>query len=184
MTCQAVWEQLVEEVTGQGREAPAKRSVHRWLKRWVEDGVLVLGGVLMEGPRKCTRTSTCLTPPIPSSRVGCEKECHLSLGGSNSSEEGDLASDTGSENALGVTGSKPDLASDNALSPRERVIGSFPVAAMGLTHPVTNAPISDTDIGRTSESQDETSPEVQSSEDGGRTNGGQGVTGDCPDRWG
>jgi len=65
MTCQAVWEQLVEEVTGQGRVAPAKRSVNRWLKRLVEDGALVLVGVLMEGPRKCTRTSTYLTPPIP-----------------------------------------------------------------------------------------------------------------------
>ena len=73
MTCQAVWEQLVEEVTGQGREAPAKKSVHRWLKRWVEDGVLVLGGVVMEGLHKNKRAISYLTPPIPPSRVGCEK---------------------------------------------------------------------------------------------------------------
>ena len=65
MTCREVWEQLVEEVTGQGRSAPAKGSVHRWLKRWVEDGVLVLGGVLMEGPRKNVRIPSYLSPPIP-----------------------------------------------------------------------------------------------------------------------
>ena len=175
MTCQAVWEQLVEEVTGQGREAPAKGSVHRWLKRWVEDGVLVLGGVLMEGPRKNVRIPSYLTPPIPPSRVGCEKGGNLSLGGSNPSEERVLARDTGSEIVPGVPGSEADLPRDTSGSPRERVPGSFPVAATVLTHPGTNTPISDTDINRTSESQNETPQEVSSPEDGGRTNGGQGL---------
>jgi ABC-type lipopolysaccharide export system ATPase subunit len=54
-------EQLVEEVTGQGREAPSMRSV----KRWVEDWVLVLGGVLLDGAKKNVRTPTYITPPIP-----------------------------------------------------------------------------------------------------------------------
>ena len=61
MDCKAALEQLVEEVTGQGREAPLMRSV----KRWVEDWVLVLGGVLLDGVRKNVRTPTYITPPIP-----------------------------------------------------------------------------------------------------------------------
>ena len=77
MDCKAALEQLVEEVTGQGREAPSmrsvKRSVNRWLKRWVEDGVLALGGVVMDGVKKGTRTSTYLTPPIPPLAWGVKK---------------------------------------------------------------------------------------------------------------
>jgi hypothetical protein len=181
MTCREVWEQLVEEVTGQGREAPSKKSVHRWLKRWVEDGVLVLGGVLMEGPRKNVRIPSYLTPPIPPSRVGCEKECHLSFVGSNPSEEADLTNDTPPEKAPGVIRSEPHSTNDNPHSPRERVIRSKPVFAGVLPQRMTNALISVTDIDRTSESQDETTQEVHPPEDGGRTNGGQEVTGDCPD---
>ena len=81
MACKAALERLVEEVTGQGRVAPAKRSVNRWLKRWVEDGVLALGGVVMDGVKKGTRTSTYLTPPIPPLAWGVKKSviCH-SLG--------------------------------------------------------------------------------------------------------
>ena len=173
MTCQAVWEQLLEEVTGQGREAPSKRSVNRWLKLWVEDGVLVLGGVVMDGVKKGTRTSTYLTPPIPPSRVGCEKGGDLSIVGSNPSEEGDLTMDTGAEDAAVVHRSDDSLTMDNDGHSRERVHRSNPVFATDLTQRWTNAPISDTDIGRTSVSQDETLQEVQSPEGGGRTNGGQ-----------
>ena len=175
MTCLAVWEQLVEEVTGQGRAAPAMRSVNRWLKRWVEDGVLVLGGILMEGVKKNKRTHTYLTPPIPPSRVGCEKWCPLSSVGSNASGGGDLTEDTGSEVDLSVLSSEPQLTEDTTDSPRERVLSSFPVPAMDLTQLRTEDTISDTDIARTSVSQDETPQEVHPPEDGGRTNGGQGV---------
>ena len=180
MTCQAVWEQLVEEVTGQGREAPSRRSVKRGLNRWVEDGVLVLGGVVMDGVKKGTRTSTYLTPPIPPSRVGCEKERDLQIVGSNPSEEADLTICTPSDQEPGANRSEPPSTICNPGSPRERANRSNLVFASDLTQRVANAPISDTDIVRTSESQDETPQEVHPPEDGGRTNGGQGVIGDCP----
>ena len=175
MTCREVWEQLVEEVTGQGREAPTRRSVHRWLKRWVEDGVLVLGGVVMEGPRKNKKTNTYLTPPIPPSRVGCEIECPLSPVGSNPNEEADLTGDTASGDTPSVPSSQAQLTGDTTDLPRERVPSSFPVAARDLTQLGTNAPISDTDIARTSASQDETDWEVRPLEGVDRTNGGQGL---------
>ncbi len=180
MTCQEVWEQLVEEVTGQGRGAPAKRSVKRWLNRWVEDGVLVLGGLVPEGSKN-RRTPTYLTPYVPPSRVGCEKGGNLSTDGSNPSDSGDLSVDTGSEVIHSVHRSQEQLSVDTPVHPRERVHRSFPVPARDLPHLWTNAPISDTDIGRTSESQDETPQEVHPPEDGGRTNGGQMVRGDCQD---
>lgn len=46
MTASEVHERLEEELAGQGRaqEIPVLRSVKRWLNRWVEDGVLALGG--------------------------------------------------------------------------------------------------------------------------------------------
>ena len=169
MACKVAWEQLMEEVTGQGREAPSRR----WLNRWVEDGVLVLGGLVPEGSKN-RRTPTHLTPPIPPSRVGCEKGENLFLVGSNPSEEGKLTRDTGSEDVPGVPGSNAQLTRDTSDSPRERVPGSFPVLPTDLTQPGTNAPISDTDIGRTSESQNLTALEVHFLEGVGRTNGGQG----------
>ena len=168
-------------MTGQGREAPARKSVHRWLKRWVEDGVLVLGGVVMEGPRKNVRIPSYLTPPIPPSRVGCEKGGNLSSVGSNPSEGPNFTLDTSSEEGAGVQRDDPSFTLDNHGQPRERVQRDFPVTAMDLTPRWTNAPISDTDIDRTNESQDETPQKVHLPEDGGRTNGGQLVAGDCPD---
>ena len=147
-------------MAGQGSEAPARKCFHRWLKRWVEDGVLVLGGVVMEGPRKNVRIPSYLTPPIPHSRVGCEKECPLSIVGSNPSEEGDLTMDTGAEDAAVVHRSDASLTMDNDGHSRERVHRSNPVFATDLTQRWTNAPISDTDIGRTSESRNETSQEL------------------------
>ena len=113
--------------------------------------------------------------------MGCEKEIDLQILGSNPCEEADLTIDTPLEKAPGVNRSEPDLTIENPPSPRERVNRSNPVFASGLTQRLTNTPISDTDIGRTSESQDETALEVHPPEDGGRTNGGQGVAGDCPD---
>ena len=163
-------------MTGQRRrEAPSRRSVKRWLNRWVEDGVLVLGGMLMEGVKKNRPTPTYLTPHVPPSRVGCEKEGDLSTVGSNPSGDTDLTVDTGSEDVHGVHSSQDQLTVDTADSPRERVHSSFPVAATDLSQLWTNTPISDTDIGRTSKFQDETPREVSFPEDGGHTNGGQGL---------
>ena len=166
-------EQLVEEVTGHRREAPSRRSVKRWLNRWVEDGVLVLGGMLMEGVKKNRPTPTYLTPHVPPSRVGCEKGGDLSTVASNPLQEHEITVDTASEVVHSVHSDEPGFTVDTTGSPRERVHSKFPVAAVGLMPLWTNTPISDTDIGRTSESQNETLQEVHPSGDGGRTNGGQ-----------
>jgi len=53
MTAKEVWERLVEEMNGQVRKPPSSKTVKRWLDRWVEDGVLVMGKPLsVEGQRK------------------------------------------------------------------------------------------------------------------------------------
>ena len=135
----------------------------------------------MEGAKKCKRASSYLAPPIPPSRVGCEKEGNLSTVGSNPSGDADLTVDTGSDDVHSVHSSQDQLTVDTTDSPRERVHSKFPVAAVGLMPLWTNAPISDTDIGRTSVSQDETPQEVNPPEDDGRTSGGQLVAGDCLD---
>lgn len=43
VTAKEVWERLVEEMSGQGRQAPSSKTVKRWLDRWVTNGVLVEG---------------------------------------------------------------------------------------------------------------------------------------------
>ena len=146
-------------MNGQRREAPSRRSVERWLKRWVEDGVLVLGGTASRGP-KGTRTSTYLTPPIPPSRVGCEIEENLSLLAPEALERQDLSSDTAIKSDGGVAASLPAPSSDTPPEGEIRVAAIDPSSATDLPQAATNAPISDTDIGRTSKSQDETPQEV------------------------
>ena len=101
--------------------------------------------------------------------------------GSNPSEGGDLTRCTSFDQEADATRSDPPSTRCTNVPPREHATRSNPVVASDLTQRVANAPISDTDIGRTSESQDETPQEVNPPEDGGRTNGGQVVAGDCPD---
>lgn len=43
MTAKEVWEQLVGEMGGQGRKACSQKTTKRWLERWVQQGMLVLG---------------------------------------------------------------------------------------------------------------------------------------------
>lgn len=52
-----VWEQLCAELTGQGRDPVSRRSVVRWLNRWVEDGILLKGKFILV-VRKRTTTFT------------------------------------------------------------------------------------------------------------------------------
>ena len=100
--------------------------------------------------------------------MGCEKGGDLQRVGSNPSEEGDLTLYTPAEAASDVKRSDSDSTLNTPESPRERVKRSNPVFAGGLTQRFTNAPISDTDIGWTSKSQDETPQEVRPPpEDGG-----------------
>ena len=113
--------------------------------------------------------------------MGCEKGEDLSLVASNPLQELEITRDTPLEVVPSVPSDSAPFTRDTADSPRERVPSDFPVAATDLMPLGTNAPISDTDIGRTSVSQDETPQEVNPLEDGGRTNGGQKAAGDCPD---
>ncbi|MCP9791499.1 bifunctional DNA primase/polymerase [Vulcanococcus limneticus] len=94
MTAPEVWEQLVEERAGLGLESPSKKSVRRWLDRWVEDGVLVLGGIVMVGK---ARTRTYTTPSTPP-RVGWSLECPLSLVAPDPSDSQELTRDTTTDN--------------------------------------------------------------------------------------
>jgi hypothetical protein len=67
ITAKQVWEQLVGEITGQGRKAPSSKTVRRWLDRWVTNGVLVEGKKrVVSGSDKPVTTYT-LPPP----RVRC-----------------------------------------------------------------------------------------------------------------
>nr|WP_259735889.1 bifunctional DNA primase/polymerase [Synechococcus sp. CS-1329] len=100
MTAAEVWEPLVEEVTGQGREAPSKKSVHRWLTRWVEDGVLVLGGNVPAGPKQKPAKSYAI--PLEPPRAGGEKRCPLSLYGAEPLRQHDLYKDTPEGDLTGV----------------------------------------------------------------------------------
>jgi hypothetical protein len=65
MTAKEVWERLVEEMTGQARQAPSSKTVKRWLDRWVTNGVLREGKpVVIEGQRKPVPSYT--LPPTSS----------------------------------------------------------------------------------------------------------------------
>ena len=75
MTAKEVWERLVEELIGQVRRSPSVKTVKRWLDRWVEDGVLVVGmPVAVEGQNKPVPSYS-----IPPSRALSIKECLLSV---------------------------------------------------------------------------------------------------------
>lgn len=154
MTCQEVWEQLVEEMTGQGREAPSRRSVERWLRRWAEDGVLVLGGMVMNGSQGKSRTKTYATPMDPP-RVGCEMECRLSLVTPDPSDSQEITSDTSSGEEEVVARSEVPGTSDTPPEDDTRVARSNPVVAMDLTQRATTDTNSDTqgDAGESSETR-------------------------------
>jgi hypothetical protein len=133
ITCQEVWEQLVEEVTGQGKEAPSKKSVRRWLDRWVEDGVLVPGGIVITGK---SRTRTYTTPPP--SRVGRSLECPLSLDASNPNGGGELTRDTLKINEGHVPRSEGAVTGDMSLVgdsgvPRKNPDGDSDLPQRGTT---------------------------------------------------
>ena len=75
ITAKEVWEQLLGEISGQGRQAPSSKTVKRWLDRWVTNGVLV------EGKKRIVSSSDkpviTYTLPSSSSRALPIKECPL-----------------------------------------------------------------------------------------------------------
>jgi hypothetical protein len=99
MTAPAVHEQLEEELSGQGRaqEVPVLRSVKRWLNRWVEDGVLALGGkVRIEGVSQ--PLATYCTPSHARARVrGATSGCPLSVALSDPLVRQEIATDKPSD---------------------------------------------------------------------------------------
>jgi hypothetical protein len=95
ITAKEVWEQLVGEVTGQGRRAPSSKTVRRWLDRWVSNGVLV------EGKKKTVSGSTkpvmTYTLPPTSSRALPAMERPLVLAHRNPLQEQEIAMDNSPE---------------------------------------------------------------------------------------
>ena len=88
--------------------------------------------------------------------MGCEKGGDLYLVASNPLQELEITRYTPLEVVPSVPSDSAPFTRYTADSPRERVSSDFPVAATDLMPLDTNAPISDTDIERTSESQNET----------------------------
>lgn len=72
ITAKEVWEQLVQEMSGQGRQAPSSKTVRRWLERWVTNGVLKQGKKrIVPGSDKPVTSYT--LPPTPSRALSMHK---------------------------------------------------------------------------------------------------------------
>lgn len=91
VTAKEVWERLVEEMGGQGRQAPSSKTVKRWLDRWISNGVLV------EGRKKVLPGSdkpvTSYTLPTTSSRALPSFPCPLVIPPRNPLQEQEKAMD-------------------------------------------------------------------------------------------
>jgi hypothetical protein len=105
MTAKEVWEQLVEEMNGQARQAPSSRTVKRWLERWVSNGVLKLGKPrIVDGAKKPVPSYT--LPPTPSRALPIPKGL-LSVRSSDPLQEQEISMDTRSEESEVVRCSDP-----------------------------------------------------------------------------
>jgi hypothetical protein len=105
VTAKEVWERLVGEMGGQGRQAPSGKTVKRWLDRWVTNGVLVEGRkIKVAGSDKPVPSYT--LPPTPS-RALPSFECLLSVRPSDPLQEQEKAKDNEStpEDAVLSSGS-------------------------------------------------------------------------------
>jgi len=135
MTAKEVWERLVGEMGGQGRQAPSSKTVKRWLDRWVTNGVLLKGRpVSVEGQRKPVPTYTL---PSTSSRANRFQSCLLYVHPRERLQEQDLGTDTtddapasvrsseGAQPVPDMNGHRPDpvqdVRSENPVS--ESVLG-------------------------------------------------------------
>ena len=107
MTAKEVWTQLVEEMGGQGRQAPSSKTVKRWLDRWVSNGVLVEGKkVKVDGAKAPVQTYT--LPITTTSRALSSFSCLLSIVPSNPLQEQEITMDTSSSPEYGVHRSEDD----------------------------------------------------------------------------
>jgi hypothetical protein len=92
ITAKEVWEQLLGEISGQGRQAPSSKTVKRWLDRWITNGVLVEGKkVKVAGVKAPVQTYTL---PTTSSRALPAVECLLSIVPSKPLQEQEITMDT------------------------------------------------------------------------------------------
>lgn len=132
ITASTVHELLEEELAGQGRavEIPVRRSVRRWLDRWVEDGVLALGGkVTVEGSAKPVNCYS--TPSHARMRVrGATSGCHLSLATSDPLVRQGSASD--SENPCHLLQTQPPSTEGDA---QEQVTRDSAADSVSLANP-------------------------------------------------
>jgi hypothetical protein len=94
VTAKEVWEQLVGEITGQGRKAPSSKTVRRWLDRWISNGVLVEGKKRIVAGYKASVTSYTLPTTPSSSRALPAKACPLIIVPSKPLQEQEITMDT------------------------------------------------------------------------------------------
>jgi hypothetical protein len=93
VTAKEVWEQLVGEISGQGRKAPSSKTVKRWLDRWVTNGVLKEGKKRIVAGSKAPVPSYTL-PTTSSSRALPAKECPLIIVPPKPLQEQEITMDT------------------------------------------------------------------------------------------
>lgn len=125
VTAKEVWERLVEEMNGQGRQAPSSKTVKRWLDRWVTNGVLVEGKKrIVPGSDKPVTSYT--LPPTPS-RALSTFQCPLVAPPRNPLQEQGSAMDNGRSPESGVSSfdaAPPDPEGNGHRPEWERVVHS------------------------------------------------------------
>lgn len=135
MTAKEVWERLVEEMTGQARQAPSSKTVKRWLDRWVTNGVLKEGKpVPVEGQRKPAPSYT--LPPTPSRALPNLKGL-LSVHPRERLQELDLRTDTSAGRSELVRSSEP-------VQPVQNMNGQHPESEKDVRSKI---PVPESDLG-------------------------------------
>jgi hypothetical protein len=134
VTAKEVWERLVGEMGGQGRQAPSSKTVKRWLDRWISNGVLVEGKpVPISGQRRPAPSYT--LPPTPSRALPIV-DCLLSVHTRDRLQEQDLRTDTGAPEGA-IVRSSEDLQPSQEMNghrpnPEQHVRSRIPVPATDL----------------------------------------------------
>lgn len=92
LTAEEVHTELKYILNGIGKKVPVIQSVRRWLRRYLNQGLVVLGGTKAQGAKnKRTKTFTIPTPP---SRAGCEETGSLIVEPSKSFRRSGLTANT------------------------------------------------------------------------------------------
>jgi hypothetical protein len=144
MTVREVWDCLSRLMFGQAREAPAQRTVERWLKRWETEGLLVAGvGRKTPGAKKPSRTFTIPRRHTPPTRGGTDQTCHLSFIPSNPLQENGSNKRQASDVEERVVYSDPTRSTaqginDTALEGSSMSFNEIPVVEGDLREETTN----------------------------------------------